>query len=77
MKDALKVSEEISKFVLDDFNSFQNLILVSCTGDYHLSTAENEANDLWIVKAIDQSRELLWFVFDFVEWKVECKIVEV
>ena len=50
---------------------------MSCTGDYHLSTAENEANDLWIVKAIDQSRELLWFVFDFVEWKVECKIVEV
>jgi hypothetical protein len=71
MKDAMASSEQVSQFVFDDFNSFQNLILVACTSDDHFSAAENKANDLWIVKAINQARELFWLVLNFVEWKVE------
>jgi hypothetical protein len=77
MKGALRDSEEISKFVLDDFNSFQNFILVSCTGDDHFSTTENQADNLGIIEAINQTWELLRLVFNLVEWKVECEVVEV
>ena len=30
-------SEKVSQFVLDDFNGFENLVLVASTGDHHLT----------------------------------------
>ena len=67
MKGATMVSEEVSKFVLDDFNCFQDFVLVSCTGNDHLSAAENQADNLGIIESIDESRELFWLVFNLIE----------
>jgi hypothetical protein len=77
MKGATLASEKVSKFVLDDFNSFQNLVLVSSTGNDHLTATEDEADNLRIIKSIDESRELLRLVFNLVERKVEREVVEI
>ena len=77
MKGATMVSEKVSKFVLDDFNSFQNLILVSSTGNDHLTAAENQTDNLGIVESINETRELLRLVLDLVDGQVEGEVVEV
>ena len=50
---------------------------MSSTGDDHFTRAENEADDLWVVEAVDQSGELLGFVFHLVKRQVEGEVVEV
>ena len=70
-------SKQVGQFVLDDFNGFKNLVLVSSTGDDHLSGTEDEANDLWVVKSINQSRELFWLVLHLVKRKVEGQVVQI
>ena len=49
MKGATLASEKVSKFVLDDFYSFQNLVLVSGAGNDHLAAAEEvlESDLFW------------------------------
>ena len=46
-------SEEVGEFILNDFDGFEDLVLVSGASNHHLATAENQANDLWIIKAIN------------------------
>jgi len=50
---------------------------VTCTGDNHFSAAENQADNLRIVKSVNQAWELFWFVLDLVEGQVEGEVVEV
>lgn len=72
-----RASEKVGQFVLDDFNGFEDFVLVSCTGDHHLSGAEDEANHLRVVKAINEAWELLGFVFHLVKGQVEGEVVQV
>ena len=50
---------------------------MSGTGDDHLSGAKDKADDLRVVKSINQTRELLWLVFHLVKGKVEGQVVQV
>ena len=70
-------SQEVGEFILNDLDCLKNLVLVSSAGNHHLATAENQADNLWIIKAINQSGELLGFVFDLVERQVEGQMVEI
>ena len=60
-------SQKVCQFILDDFNGFKNLIFVSSAGNNHLSASENQTDNLRIVKSINQTRELFWLIFDFIE----------
>ena len=73
----LTTSEEICQFILNNLDSLKDLVLVAGAGNHHLATAENQADNLWIIKAINQSGELLGFVFDLVERQVEGQMVEI
>ena len=50
---------------------------MSSTGDDHLARTKDEANDLWVVKSINQSRELFWLVLHLVKRKVEGQVVQI
>ena len=63
-----KISEQVCQFVLDNFNCLKNFILVTCTGNHHFAGAENKADDLGVIKSVDESRELFWLIFYFIEW---------
>ena len=70
-------SEKVGQFVLDDFNGFEDFVLVSCTGDDHFSGAKDEADNLRVVQAVDETGELLGLVFHFVKRQVEGEVVQV
>ena len=71
------VFQQICQFVLDDFHCFEDFVLVTCAGNHHLAAAENQADDLRIVKSVDEAWELLWLVFDLVERQVEGQVVQI
>ena len=77
MKDATSASEEVCKFVCDDFHCFQNFVFVSGTGNDHFTATENQADNFGVIESINQPGGLFRFVLDFVEWEVECEVVEV
>ena len=65
-------SKQVSKFVLDDFNRFENLVFVAGAGDDHLSGTEDETDNLGVVKSVDKTGELLgsYSTLSKGKWKV-------
>ena len=77
LEPSFAVSQEVSQFVLDDLDGFENLILVTSTGDHHLAGPEDKADDLGVIESVDEAGELLGFVFNLVKRQVEGQVVEV
>ena len=56
-------------------STVENLVLVSSTGDDHLSGAKDKADDLGVVEVGKSNQELLWLVLNLVKGKVEGQVV--